>query len=262
MSSLRKSLFCPFICCQPNLGHFSATNFPDSLDPALVRPGRFDRNVVVPLPDVRGRVAILKHHMADVQFDVDVDPSIIARGTPGMSGADLRNLVNTAAIKASKEGSKHVTLSDFEWAKDRILMGAERKSHFVTPEGKKMTAYHEAGHALMALRTPGATQLHKVTVMPRGRALGITFQLPEADKDSYSRKEMTAFIDVALGGRAAEELIYGKDDTTTGCSSDLERATQVAGSMVKVGVAVRLNFSQSLTRNLRLSITASARRSA
>ncbi|KAI5453245.1 i-AAA protease yme1 [Naganishia albida] len=211
----------------------AATNFPDSLDPALVRPGRFDRNVVVPLPDVRGRVAILKHHMADVQFDVDVDPSIIARGTPGMSGADLRNLVNTAAIKASKEGSKHVTLRDFEWAKDRILMGAERKSHFVTPEGKKMTAYHEAGHALMALRTKGAHPLHKVTIMPRGRALGITFQLPEADKDSYTRKEMTASIDVALGGRAAEELIYGKDDTTTGCSSDLERATQVAGAMVK-----------------------------
>jgi ATP-dependent metalloprotease len=172
--------------------------------------------------------------MADVQFDVDVDPSIIARGTPGMSGADLRNLVNTAAIKASKEGSKHVTLNDFEWAKDRILMGAERKSHFVTPEGKKMTAYHEAGHALTALKTPGAMPLHKVTIMPRGRALGITFQLPEADKDSYSRKELNASIDVALGGRAAEELIYGPEDTTTGCSSDLQRATQVAGNMVKV----------------------------
>ncbi|KAJ9107948.1 hypothetical protein QFC19_002691 [Naganishia cerealis] len=211
----------------------AATNFPDSLDPALVRPGRFDRNVTVPLPDVRGRIAILKHHMADVQFDVDVDPSIIARGTPGMSGADLRNLVNTAAIKASKEGSKHVTLADFEWAKDRILMGAERKSHFVTPEGKKMTAYHEAGHALTALKTPGAMPLHKVTIMPRGRALGITFQLPEADKDSYSRKELNASIDVALGGRAAEELIYGPEDTTTGCSSDLQRATQVAGNMVK-----------------------------
>lgn len=214
----------------------SATNFPDSLDPALVRPGRFDRNVVVPLPDVRGRTAILKHHMADVQFDVDVDPSIIARGTPGMSGADLRNLVNTAAIRASKEGSKHVTLADFEWAKDRILMGAERLSHFVTPEGKRMTAYHEAGHALAALKTPGAMALHKVTVMPRGRALGITFQLPEQDKDSYSRKELNASIDVALGGRAAEELIFGKDDTTTGCSSDLQRATQVAGNMVKVSV--------------------------
>lgn len=250
------------IYCLPNPVGYSATNFPDSLDPALVRPGRFDRNVVVPLPDVRGRVAILKHHMADVQFDVDVDPSIIARGTPGMSGADLRNLVNTAAIKASKEGSKHVTLHDFEWAKDRILMGAERKSHFVTPEGKKMTAYHEAGHALIALKTPGSMPLHKVTVMPRGRALGITFQLPEADKDSYSRKEMTASIDVALGGRAAEELIYGKDDTTTGCSSDLERATQVAGSMVKVSRVRKLNFRQSLTRNLRLSITALAKRSA
>lgn len=153
-----------------------------------------------------------------------------------MSGADLRNLVNTAAIRASKEGSKHVTLADFEWAKDRILMGAERLSHFVTPEGKRMTAYHEAGHALAALKTPGAMALHKVTVMPRGRALGITFQLPEQDKDSYSRKELNASIDVALGGRAAEELIFGKDDTTTGCSSDLQRATQVAGNMVKVSV--------------------------
>lgn len=211
----------------------AATNFPESLDKALTRPGRFDRHVVVGLPDMRGRVEILKHHMADVQYDVDVDASIIARGTPGMSGADLKNLVNEAAVKAARDGETKVKLGHFEWAKDRILMGAERKSHYVTPESKNMTAYHEAGHALTALRTPGALPLHKVTIMPRGQALGITFQLPEADKDSYSKKELKASIDVALGGRAAEELIFGLDDTTTGCSSDLQRATSVAGNMVR-----------------------------
>ncbi|EIW66253.1 hypothetical protein TREMEDRAFT_35079 [Tremella mesenterica DSM 1558] len=210
-----------------------ATNFPESLDKALTRPGRFDRHVVVPLPDVRGRIEILKHHMSEVQFDVDVDPSIIARGTPGMSGADLQNLVNQAAVKASKDGASHVQLKHFEWAKDRILMGAERRSHFVTEESKRATAYHEGGHALVALHTPGALPLHKVTIMPRGQALGITFQLPEQDKDSYTRKEYLAMIDVALGGRAAEEMISGYDDVTSGCSSDLQRATDVAARMVR-----------------------------
>lgn len=160
----------------------AATNIPQSLDPALTRPGRFDRHVVVPLPDVRGRMAILKHHMADIAIDPEVDASVIARGTPGMSGADLQNLCNQAAIKASRDGAERVNLQHFEWAKDRILMGAERRSHYVTEDAKLKTAYHEAGHALVALRTPGAMPLHKVTVMPRGPALGLTYQLPEADK--------------------------------------------------------------------------------
>ncbi|KAK4684938.1 ATP-dependent metalloprotease, partial [Tremellales sp. Uapishka_1] len=211
----------------------AATNFPESLDKALTRPGRFDRHVVVGLPDVRGRVAILNHHMGEVQFDVDVDASVIARGCPGMSGADLQNLVNQAAVKASREGSTHVKLKHFEWAKDRILMGAERRSHYVTEESKRSTAYHEGGHALVALHTPGAMPLHKVTIMPRGQALGITFQLPEQDKDSYTRKEYSAMIDVALGGRAAEEMIFGRDDVTSGCSSDLQRATDVATRMIR-----------------------------
>ncbi|WVQ63577.1 uncharacterized protein L199_001730 [Kwoniella botswanensis] len=211
----------------------AATNFPESLDKALTRPGRFDRHVVVGLPDVRGRIEILKHHMGEVAFDVDVDPSIIARGCPGMSGADLQNLVNQAAVKASREGAKTVGLKHFEWAKDRILMGAERRSHFVTEESKRATAYHEGGHALVALHTPGAMPLHKVTIMPRGQALGITFQLPEQDKDSYTRREYNAMIDVALGGRAAEEMVFGHDDVTSGCSSDLQRATDVAARMIR-----------------------------
>ncbi|WVN89778.1 uncharacterized protein L203_105008 [Cryptococcus depauperatus CBS 7841] len=211
----------------------AATNFPESLDKALTRPGRFDRHVVVGLPDVRGRIEILKHHMSEVKFDVDVDPSIIARGCPGMSGADLQNLVNQAAVKASRDGEKKVQLKHFEWAKDRILMGAERRSHYVTEESKRATAYHEGGHALVALHTSGAMPLHKVTIMPRGQALGITFQLPEQDKDSYTRREYNAMIDVALGGRAAEEMIFGHDDVTSGCSSDLQRATDVAARMIR-----------------------------
>ncbi|KAL1412420.1 i-AAA protease yme1 [Vanrija albida] len=229
----------------------AATNIPQSLDPALTRPGRFDRHVVVPLPDVRGRIAILKHHMGDIAIDPSVDPSVIARGTPGMSGADLQNLCNQAAIKASRDGADTVNLNHFEWAKDRILMGAERRSHYVTEDAKLKTAYHEAGHALVALHTPGAMPLHKVTVMPRGPALGLTYQLPEADKDSYSRKEYNAMIDVSLGGRAAEELILGEDDTTSGCSSDLSRATEVANSMIrsfgfsdKVGLAAHSQQDQ------------------
>jgi ATP-dependent metalloprotease len=211
----------------------AATNFPQSLDKALTRPGRFDRHVVVPLPDVRGRIEILKHHMNKIKLAHGVDPAVIARGTPGMSGADLSNLVNQAAVKAARHNGKSVTLDDFEWAKDRIRMGAERRSHFVTEEAKKATAYHEGGHALVALHTPGADPLHKVTIMPRGRALGITFLLPEMDKDSRNRKEYLAMIDVALGGRAAEELIYGEDGTTSGCSSDLVNATNVATRMVR-----------------------------
>ncbi|GMK56466.1 hypothetical protein CspeluHIS016_0303060 [Cutaneotrichosporon spelunceum] len=211
----------------------AATNFPQSLDKALTRPGRFDRHVVVPLPDVRGRIEILRHHMGNIKVAPDVDAAVIARGTPGMSGADLSNLVNQAAVKAARSNGKAVTRDDFEWAKDRIRMGAERRSHFVTEDAKKATAYHEGGHALVALHTPGADPLHKVTIMPRGSALGITFLLPEMDKDSRNRKEYQAMIDVALGGRAAEELIYGEDGTTSGCSSDLVNATNVATRMVR-----------------------------
>jgi ATP-dependent metalloprotease len=183
--------------------------------------------------DVRGRVEILKHYIKDITVAPEVDPSIIARGTPGMSGAELANLVNQAAVKASRDRAQAVSLLDFEWAKDRIMMGAERKSHFVTPEAKRMTAFHEGGHALVAMLTEGAMPLHKVTVLPRGQALGITFQLPEADKDSYSKKEYLARIDVAMGGRVAEELIYGTDNVTSGAHSDLVAATNVASAMVK-----------------------------
>lgn len=224
----------------------AATNFPKSLDKALTRPGRFDRHVAVSLPDVRGRIEILKHHMQKIHYDADVDPKVLARGTPGMSGADLRNLCNQAAIKASRDGAKSVSLKDFEWAKDRILMGAERKSTFIPEDARLMTAYHEGGHALAAVYTPGAEPLHKVTIMPRGHALGITFLLPEADKYSTTKKEYRAKLDVAMGGRAAEELIYGPDEVTSGCSSDLRNATFWADNMVrqwgmggdKVGLAV------------------------
>ena len=160
----------------------AATNFPELLDKALVRPGRFDRHVNVPLPDVRGRIEILKHHMKSVQVDSAVDVSVIGRGTPGFSGADLANLVNQAAIKATREGCREVTLHHLEFAKDKILMGAERRSAVITDESKKLTAYHEGGHALVAYYTPGAMPLHKATIMPRGSALGVTIQLPEMDK--------------------------------------------------------------------------------
>lgn len=210
----------------------AATNTPDSLDKALVRPGRFDRLVPVPLPDVRGRNQILKVHMKGVQFGPDVNPEIIARGTPGFSGADLANLVNQAAIKASKEARKAVDMSHLEWAKDKIIMGSERKSAIITPENKKMTAYHEGGHTLVALFTQGAMPLHKVTVIPRGNALGVTVMLPEADRNNYSRAELFAALDVAMGGRVAEELIYGADQVTTGASNDLENATRTARRMV------------------------------
>ena len=210
----------------------AATNTPDSLDKALVRPGRFDRMVPVPLPDVKGRNQILKVHMKDVLFGNDVKPEIIARGTPGFSGADLANLVNQAAIKASKESSKSVNMTHLEWAKDKIIMGTERKSAVITPENKKMTAYHEGGHTLVALFTNGAMPFHKVTVIPRGNALGVTVMLPEADKNNYTRQELFASLDVAMGGRVAEELIYGAEQVTTGASNDLQNATRTARSMV------------------------------
>ncbi|KAF5380979.1 hypothetical protein D9615_003952 [Tricholomella constricta] len=211
----------------------AATNFPESLDQALVRPGRFDRIIAVPLPDVRGRVQILKHHMQGVTTGTDVDPKVLARGTPGFSGADLQNMVNQAAIQASKERATEVTLKHFEWAKDRILMGAERKSHYIGHDAKLATAYHEGGHALVALYTDGAMPLHKVTCVPRGHALGYTSLLPEDDRSSVSLKEYLAGIDVSMGGRVAEELIYGSENVTSGASSDIRSATRTARSMVK-----------------------------
>ncbi|KAF9145796.1 hypothetical protein BGX30_006852 [Mortierella sp. GBA39] len=210
----------------------AATNFPELLDKALVRPGRFDRHVNVPLPDVRGRMQILKHHLKNINASSSVDISVIARGTPGFSGADLANLINQAAIQASREGVSEVGIKQFEHAKDKILMGVERRSQVVTMESKKLTAYHEGGHALVALFTPGAMPLHKATIMPRGNALGVTVQLPDMDKDSFTRKEYLAQLDVAMGGRVAEEMIFGGDNVTSGCSSDIVHATRVAKAMV------------------------------
>ncbi|KAK6461845.1 peptidase family M41-domain-containing protein [Scheffersomyces coipomensis] len=209
-----------------------ATNFPESLDKALTRPGRFDKEVIVDLPDVRGRIDILKHHMKNVETAEDVDPSIIARGTPGLSGAELMNLVNQAAVHASQLSAPAVDMNHFEWAKDKILMGAAKKKMVITEESRTNTAYHEAGHAIMAMFSKGATPLYKATILPRGRALGITFQLPEMDKVDMSKKECIARLDVCMGGKIAEEMINGKENVTSGCSSDLSNATGVARAMV------------------------------
>ncbi|SCZ97663.1 BZ3500_MvSof-1268-A1-R1_Chr4-3g07348 [Microbotryum saponariae] len=211
-----------------------ATNFPESLDKALVRAGRFDRIVAVPLPDVRGRAEILKHHMRNIQFDrAQVDITTLARGTIGFSGADLQALVNQAAVKASSDHASAVRSSHFEWAKERIMMGAARKSAFISETDKLATAYHEGGHALVALYTKGAYPLQSITVVPRGNALGYTLMLPEADKNSHSLSEYRAKLDVAMGGRVAEELIYGKDHVTDGASSDISNATSMASNMVR-----------------------------
>ncbi|CAK9439912.1 uncharacterized protein LODBEIA_P40120 [Lodderomyces beijingensis] len=209
-----------------------ATNFPESLDKALTRPGRFDKEVIVDLPDVRGRIDILKHHMENVETAADVDASIIARGTPGLSGADLMNLVNQAAVHASQLSAPAVDMNHFEWAKDKILMGAAKKKMVITEESRINTAYHEAGHAIMAMFSDGATPLYKATILPRGRALGITFQLPEMDKVDMSKKECFARLDVCMGGKIAEEMINGKENVTSGCSSDLSSATGTARAMV------------------------------
>lgn len=209
-----------------------ATNFPESLDKALTRPGRFDRNVAVSLPDVRGRIAILKHHLRNIKYDADVDASVIARGSPGMSGAELESIVNQAAVHASKRKATKVSLEDMVWAKDKIMMGAERKSAVIQQKDKIMTAYHEGGHALVALLTDGCDPLYKATIMPRGHALGITFQLPEMDKVSQTKKNLEASIDVCMGGKVAEQLIYGEDGVSTGASSDIQQATNLAYHMV------------------------------
>ncbi|CCD22297.1 i-AAA protease YME1 NDAI_0A01390 [Naumovozyma dairenensis CBS 421] len=209
-----------------------ATNFPEALDKALTRPGRFDKVVNVDLPDVRGRADILKHHMKKVTLASDVDPTLIARGTPGLSGAELSNLVNQAAVYACQQNAIAVDMSHLEWAKDKILMGAERKTMVLTDAARRATAFHEAGHAIMAMYTTGATPLYKATILPRGRALGITFQLPEMDKVDTTKKECLATLDVCMGGKIAEELIYGKDNTTSGCGSDLKSATNTARAMI------------------------------
>jgi len=219
----------------------AATNRPDVLDPALLRPGRFDRQVVVPLPDIRGREQILKVHMRKVPEAEDVKPGIIARGTPGFSGADLANLVNEAALFAARENSKSVTMAHFERAKDKIMMGAERRSMVMSEKEKKLTAYHEAGHAIVGRIVPDHDPVYKVSIIPRGRALGVTMFLPEEDRYSHSKKHLESQISSLFGGRIAEELIYGKDSVTTGASNDIERATNLARSMVtKWGLSDRL----------------------
>ncbi|KAL8519207.1 hypothetical protein ACS0TY_010228 [Phlomoides rotata] len=210
----------------------AATNLPDILDPALIRPGRFDRHIVVPNPDVRGRQEILELYVQDKPLSNDVDLHAIARGTPGFNGADLANLVNIAAIKAAVEGAEKLTSSQLEFAKDRIIMGTERKTMFLSEESKKLTAYHESGHAIVALNTEGAHPIHKATIMPRGSALGMVTQLPSDDETSISKKQLLARLDVCMGGRVAEELIFGKDYVTTGASSDLSTATELAHYMV------------------------------
>ncbi|CAH8381060.1 unnamed protein product [Eruca vesicaria subsp. sativa] len=210
----------------------AATNLADILDPALTRPGRFDRHIVVPSPDVRGRQEILELYLQGKPMSDDVDVKAIARGTPGFNGADLANLVNIAAIKAAVEGAEKLSAEQLEFAKDRIVMGTERKTMFVSDDSKKLTAYHESGHAIVALNTEGAHPIHKATIMPRGSALGMVTQLPSNDETSVSKKQLLARLDVCMGGRVAEELIFGQDHITTGASSDLSQATELAQYMV------------------------------
>jgi cell division protease FtsH len=219
----------------------AATNRPDVLDPALLRPGRFDRQVVVPLPDVRGREQILRVHMRKVPLGDDVKPQLIARGTPGFSGADLANLVNEAALFAARANKRTVSMDEFERAKDKIMMGAERRSMVMSDQEKRMTAYHEAGHAIVGVTVPEHDPVYKVTIIPRGRALGVTQFLPEQDRYSLSKRRIESAISTLFGGRIAEELIFGADAVTTGASNDIERATDLARNMVtKWGLSDRL----------------------
>ena len=219
----------------------AATNRPDVLDPALLRPGRFDRQVVVPLPDIRGRAHILKVHMRKVPTAENTEAMVIARGTPGFSGADLANLVNEAALFAARGNKKLVTMEEFERAKDKIMMGAERKSMIMKESEKKLTAYHEAGHAIVGRLVPEHDPVYKVSIIPRGRALGVTMFLPVDDRYSYSRKHLESQISSLFGGRIAEQLIFGEDAVTTGASNDIERATSLARSMVtKWGLSDRM----------------------
>ena len=210
----------------------AATNRPDVLDSALLRPGRFDRQIVVPNPDIEGRTKILNVHLKKVPMAPDIDAKIIARGTPGFSGADLANLVNEAALLAARLDRKVVTMRELEAAKDKVMMGVERKSMVMSDQEKRMTAYHEAGHALVSVQCPASDPIHKATIIPRGRALGMVMRLPEADKISYLREKMYADLAVAMGGRAAEELIFGSEKVSSGASSDIQYATRLASAMV------------------------------
>ncbi|HSC48006.1 MAG TPA: ATP-dependent zinc metalloprotease FtsH [Gammaproteobacteria bacterium] len=219
----------------------AATNRPDVLDPALLRPGRFDRQVVVPLPDVRGREQILKVHMRKVPVADNVRPGIIARGTPGFSGADLANLVNEAALFAARANKRTVTMDEFEKAKDKIMMGAERRSMVMSEDEKKLTAYHESGHAIIGRLVPDHDPVYKVSIIPRGRALGVTMFLPEDDRYSYSKRRLESQLSSLFGGRVAEEVIFGSEYVTTGAANDIERATRIARSMVtKWGLSEKL----------------------
>ena len=224
-----------------NIILIAATNRPDVLDPALLRPGRFDRQVVVPNPDVSGRERILRVHMKDVPLAADVNVKTIARGTPGFSGADLANLVNEAALTAARKDRRMVTHRDFEDAKDKVLMGSERRSMAMNEEEKRLTAYHEAGHAIVAMNVKAADPVHKATIVPRGRALGMVMQLPEGDRYSMKYQQMIDRIAIMAGGRVAEELIFGKENITSGASSDIEQATKLARAMV-----TRWGFSEKL----------------
>ena len=219
----------------------AATNRPDVLDPALLRPGRFDRQVVVPNPDLNGREKIIRVHMKNVPLAADVNVKVIARGSPGFSGADLANLVNEAALMAARKNRRMVTMRDFEDAKDKVMMGAERKSMAMSEEEKKLTAYHEGGHALVAMFVPMADPVHKATIIPRGRALGMVMQLPEADRYSMKKRQMLSSLIIMMGGRVAEELIFGADNVTSGASSDIGQATKLARAMI-----TRWGFSEKL----------------
>ena len=219
----------------------AATNRPDVLDPALLRPGRFDRHVVVPNPDLAGREKILRVHLRKVPLAPDVDPRVLARGTPGFSGADLANLVNEGALLAARRGKRVVTMQELEDAKDKVMMGAERRSMAMSEEEKKLTAYHEAGHALVAISVEGSDPIHKATIIPRGRALGMVMRLPERDALSLTRQKMLADLAVAFGGRLAEEIVFGHEKVTTGAQSDIEQATRMARAMV-----TRFGMSDSL----------------
>lgn len=221
----------------------SATNRPDVLDPALLRPGRFDRQVIVPAPDLKGREQILNVHLKKVPLADDVDPQVLARGTPGFSGADLASLVNEAALLAARRGKRVVCMEELEESKDKVMMGAERRSMVMTEEARKLTAYHEAGHAVVALNTPGSDPIHKATIIPRGGALGMVMRLPENDPISVSRLKLEADLSVAAGGRIAEEMIFGYDKVTTGASADIEQATKIARRMViEWGMSDKLGF--------------------
>ncbi len=221
----------------------AATNRPDVLDPALLRPGRFDRQVIVSSPDIKGREQILEVHSRDIPLAGDVDVKTIARGTPGFSGADLMNLVNEAALMAARRSRRRVSMKEFEDAKDKVMMGSERRSLVMSEDEKKLTAYHEAGHAVVMLHAKGHEPLHKVTIIPRGRALGVTFALPERDKLSQSEKELRAQLASLFGGRIAEEIIFGKENITTGAGSDIQQATRIARRMV-----TEFGFSDKLGR--------------